>query len=117
MATRQTITTQGKHITFEVDNNYYVIGNNDKSAVFNGGFKNSKFCVCYTKVCYDSGFREETRWGSPTLVGYDNGNVGYQCMNFFNDKKEAIKDYNGRLKLSPKMGIVAYCDVFLVENN
>jgi hypothetical protein len=59
------------------------------------------------------------RWGIPTLVHYDNGNIGYQCMNFFNDREEAMQDFKDRQKLTPKSftKTIAYADVFFVENN
>ena len=119
MGTRQTTSTQGRSITFEkADNQYYTPGA-DKAIVFDGLFKDHKFCVCYTKVCSDSGYRDEMRWGVPTLVHYDNGNVGYQCFNYFNDRNEAIEDFNGRQKLTPKefTKTIAYTDVFFVEND
>jgi hypothetical protein len=55
----------------------------------------------------------------PALVRYDNGNVGYQCFNYFNDRNEAIEDFNNRQKLTPTWGknTFAYADVFFVENN
>lgn len=116
MATRHTTTTEGRHICFKVDNRYYT-PTCSKSLVFDGSFKGHKFCVCYTKVCNDSGYREETYFGTPRLKHYDNGLVGYQNMNFFNDKKEAEEDFKARNKLTPKLGVCAYADVFLVENN
>ena len=117
MGIRQTITTEGKRISFNcADNQYYVVGC-DKSIVFDGLFKNHKFCVCYTKIVSDSGYRDEMRYGVPTLVHYDNGNVGYQCFNYFNDRNEAIEDFKSRQKLTPKYGTLAYADVFFVENN
>ena len=119
MEVRQTITTEGKRISFNcADNQYYVAGR-DKSIVFDGLFKNHRYCVCYTKIVNDNGYREEMRWGVPTLVHYDNGNVGYQCFNYFNDRNEAIEDFNNRQKLTPTLGknTFAYADVFFVENN
>jgi hypothetical protein len=116
MGIRQATTTEGRRISFDVDNHYYT-PLCDKSLVFDGFFKDHKFCVCYTKICNDSGYREETRFGTPTLVHYDNGLVAYQNMNFFNDKKEAEEDFKNRKKLTPKLGVYAYADVFLVEND
>ena len=117
MGTRQTTTTEGKRISFMIGDNKYYMPDRDKSIVFDGLFKDHKFCVCYTKIVRDSGYRDEMRWGVPTLVHYDNGNVGYQCFNYFNDRNEAIEDFKGRQKLTPKCGTLAYADVFFVENN
>jgi hypothetical protein len=119
MGIRTTTTTKGRSITFNMGDKHYYTPGADKSIVFDGLFKDHKFCVCYTKVCSDSGYRTEMRWGSPELVHYDNGNIGYQCFNYFNDRKEAEDDFEGRKKLTPKdfTKTFAYCDVFLVENN
>ena len=119
MGIRQTTTTQGRRITFETADKQYYTPEKDKSIVFDGWFKDHKYCVCYTKVCSDSGWRDEMRWGVPTPVFYDNGNIGYQCMNFFNDREEAIQDFKGRQKLTPKeyTKAIAYADVFFVEND
>ena len=40
-------------------------------------------------------------------------------MNFFNDREEAMQDFKGRQKLTPKefTKTVAYADVFFVEND
>lgn len=117
MGTRQTTTTEGKRISFAIGDNNYYMPDGDKSIVFNGSFTDHKFCVCYTKVVSDSGYRDEMRYGVPALVRYDNGNVGYQCFNYFNGRNEAIEDFKSRQKLTPKCGILAYADVFFVENN
>ena len=117
---RSTITTQGKKISFSVDSNYYLpLSNADKSTIFDGHFKDSEFCVAYTRVVHDCGYHDVMMWGTPSLEYYDNGNVGYQCFNYFNSKDEALEDYNARKKLTRKdfTKTLAYADVFLVENN
>jgi len=113
---RETITTEGKRISFDVDKDYFVVGA-DKKKVFDGSFKRSKYAVAYTEVKSDVGTRFENRFGCPASVYYDNGIVGYQNFTYFNDKTEAIKDFEGRQKLTPKIGTIAYADVFLIENN
>lgn len=119
MKIRLTTTTEGKRISFKIGDSNYYMPDEDKSIVFNGLFKGHKFCVCYTKVVRDSGYRDEMRYGVPAFVRYNNGNVGYQCFNYFNNRNEAIEDFNGRQKLTPKCGknTFAYADVFFVENN
>ena len=119
MEKRQTTTTEGKLISFTIADNEYYIPGRDKSIVFNGQFKGHKFCVAYTKIVSDSGYRDEMRYGVPALVRYNNGNVGYQCFNYFNNRNEAIEDFKGRQKLTPKCGkeTFAYADVFFVKNN
>ena len=116
MRTRQSFTTQGKRISFKVDNNYYVIGD-DKKKVFEGFFKNHKYAVAYTKVKTDYGTRYENRFGVPTSVRYNNGLVGYQCFNYFNDMAEAMRDFDDRKKLTPKYMGGDYTDVFFIEND
>lgn len=115
---RQTTTTEGKRISFQIDKDYYIPGRS-KSLVFNGGFKNTKYCVCYTCVYHDCGTRSGMLWGSPAEVPYDNGIIGGQNFNFFDNKNEAIEDYKARQKLTPKYGShkFAYADVFFVDND
>ena len=92
MKTRNTYTTQGKHIAFKVDESYYTPGT-DKSLVFNSHFKDCKYCVAYTNVADDYHFEDS--------------------------KEEAVEDFEGRKKLTPKSGKLtfAYADVFLIEND
>ena len=118
MKVRETTSTEGKRVSFKIDETYYTPGH-DKSLVFNGSFKNFKYCVCYTNVYRDRGHRFENRWGSPAWVEYDNGVFGGQNRNYFNDSEEAIKDFKNRQKLTPKQfkSTFAYADVFFVENN
>lgn len=118
MEVRQTISTEGRRITFKVDKNYYT-PERDKALVFNGSFKNAKYCVCYTNVYRDMGHRMENRWGTPAWVEYDNGVFGGQNCNYFDNREEAMQDYKDRQKLTPKFGksTFAYTDVFFVENN
>ena len=118
MATRHTITTEGKQISFTIDKDYYVIGGNKKN-VFDGSFRNMPYCVAYTSVYRDRGHRMENRWGTPAWVEYDNGIFGGQNFNFFKDKNEAIEDFKNRQKLTPKCfkSTFAYADVFFIEND
>jgi hypothetical protein len=115
---RNTISTEGKQVSFKIDDNYY-LPNSDNRLVFNGHFKNMRYCVCYTNVYRDSGHRFENRFGCPAWVKYDNGAFGGQNFNFYNNKDEAIEDYKSRQKLSAKYGknTFAYADVFFVEND
>jgi hypothetical protein len=118
MGTRQTTSTEGKRVSFKIDDTYYIPGR-DKSLVFADRFKNAKFCVCYTNVYRDMGHHFENRWGSPAWVAYDNGTFGGQNFNYFNDRNEAVEDFNNRQKLTPKCfkSTFAYADVFFVEND
>lgn len=118
METRQTISTEGRRITFKVDKNYYT-PERDKALVFTGTFKNAKFCVCYTNVYRDRGHRMENRWGTPAWVEYDNGVLGGQNCNYFDNRGEAMQDFKNRQKLTPKCfkSTFSYADVFFVEND
>jgi dUTPase len=61
MGTRTTTTTEGKRISFMIGDNNYYMPDGDKSIVFDGLFKDHKFCVCYTKIVRDSGYRDEIK--------------------------------------------------------
>ena len=118
MEVRRAKSTQGKLVSFKVDDFYYYPGR-DKSLVFEGEHKKAKFCVCYTGVWRDKGTRVENRFGVPTWVPYDNGDFANQDMTYFNDRAEAEAYLKGKEKLTPKLVSCtwAYADVFLVENN
>jgi hypothetical protein len=118
MVVRHSTSTEGKHLSFKIDEDYYIPGH-DKALIFNGIFENIKYCVCYTSVYRDRGHRMENRWGSPAWVEYDNGVFGGQNCNYFSNKEEAIKDFKNRQKLTPKCfkSTFAYTDVFFVEND
>lgn len=60
-----------------------------------------------SKVQHDKGY-------DSNLFPYDNGLVGWQCMNGFKSIEEAKKDLADRKKLTPKYGVEAYADVFMV---
>ena len=114
MKTIKTTTTQGKKISFKVDGDYYT--NENKNELFDDDFvKDHKYCVAYTTIKHDKGWKEENRWGTPSIVEYDNGIVGYQNFDFLEHKEEAETLYNQRKKLSPKVGTIGYADVFLFE--
>lgn len=117
MKKRQTITTEGKRISFFIDDNYYLPGK-DLSLVFNGYFSKSKYCVLYTGVFRDSGEKWVNNFGVPALERYDNGVIGGQNFNFYDNKEEALRDYEMCQKLTPKplKSVFAYADVMLVEN-
>ncbi len=114
METINTTTTQGKKISFKADGVYYTKENKDE--LFDGEFNQGcKYCVAYTTIKHDKGWRTENKFGTPSIVNYDNGIVGYQNFNFFEDKEAAEALYNDFKKLSPKVGTIGYADVFLFE--
>ena len=116
MKIRKTITTECKEIKFQYDGDYYVNGL-DKSIAFQGYYKDFKYCVCYTKIVHDKGLRSGMSFGSPCIEHYDNGLVGYQNFNFFNDETDAKEDFKLRKKLTTKVGVIGYADVFLIKND
>ena len=123
MAKRTTVTNKGKRISFEVDANYFYPDYINNAAeltdkVFNGSFANMEYCVLYTKVKADAGYRMENRFGIPDYVYYDNGLVGYQCGNFYHTEEEAKKHYEACLKLDGGLTkSFDTCDVMLIKNN
>jgi len=114
MQTINTTTTQGNKISFKVDGVYYTKENKDE--LFDGEFNQGcKYCVAYTTIKHDKGWKEENKFGTPSIVQYDNGLVGYQNFEFFGYKETAETYYNNRKMLSPKIGTIGYADVFLFE--
>ena len=119
MGKRTTKTTDGKNITFSYDGKYYLynlINSNGIQEVFKGWEKFSA-CVIYTRVIHDVIDVIEMNYGVPMNVCEDNGLVGYQNFNFFKTIDEAKEDFKLRCKLSPKVGVIGYADVFMVINN
>lgn len=117
METRQTITTEGKQISFFIDDNYYLPGK-DLSLVFNGSFSKMKYCVLCTGIYRDNGEKWVDSFGVPSLEKYDNGVFGAQNFHFYDNKEEALRSYEMRQKLTPKQfkSTFAYADVMLIEN-
>ena len=109
--------TDGKTRTFTYNGGtYYIpygISDEDKKELFKD-FPNAKACVLYTEIVVDRVSRSEMRYGSPCLIEYNNGQVGYQNGQFFATIKEAERDYEARKRLSAKVGTIGYCDVQLV---
>ena len=113
---RKATCTDGITRTFTYNGEYlipYAITEKDKRELFKG-FPRMKACVLYTKIVVDRGSRVEMSYGSPCLVSYNNGQVGYQNGQFFATIEEAERDYEARKRLSAKIGVVGYCDVQLV---
>ena len=113
MKKRKSLTTTHKIISFNVDDNYYVIGDNlDK--VFWGAFSNYKYAVAYTEVRRDCGTKVGNRFGAPAFIPYDNGLVGYQNFTYFDNKDEALEHFKSSCKLTPKYLGGEYTDVFFI---
>ena len=99
------MTTTGEPLRFKLFEGDIVLGVNDAD-VFDGFGDDIVAVVLYTKVQHDKGY-------DSNLSPYDNGLVGYQCMNAFKTIEEAEKDYKDRKRLTPKYGVEAYADVFM----
>ena len=100
---RTSTTTQGKRVTFNVDEHYCLENDNPEkifNEVFFGMFSKMPFALGYTKVVHDKGYREEMRFGSPSIEHYDNGLVGYQNFSFYGSEEEVLLEFANKSKLS-----------------
>lgn len=113
MATRTTTTTDGKRTSFSYDGEYYLPDSKNLQEVFNG-FDKCSACVAYTTI--NGEYEEEMHYGYPSVDRKYKGLVGYQNFNFFKTIEEAKEDYANRKRLSTKVGIDGYADVFMVIN-
>ena len=115
---RTTKTTKGRKITFTIDEDYVTIENSEKKkdSIFNGVFSNMLYCVAYTKVKHDIGSKIRSLYGSPSIMDFDNGLVGYQCFDFYNNENEAKDRFNSCSKLDDKYDGTKYCDIMLIKN-
>lgn len=114
MIERTAMGTDGKGYTFLVDKNYFIPDNANE--IFKE-IKGIVACVFYTEIKQDKGERFSERFGVPRMERYDNGQVGYQQINFFSNLREAENDFASRSRLSPKIGTIAYADVFMITKN
>lgn len=103
----------GKTYTFKVDLPYHTEECHDAEEIFKGSA--CKYAVLYTEIKEDKGERLTSWFGMPKWEKYDNGLVGYQQGQLFDTYDEMMHDYKLRKRLVPKVGTVAYCDVFCVE--
>ena len=106
MEKRTATTTEGKQVSFKYDGTYYLPTSDFK------GITTSPFLVAYTTVKGDRG----TRIVGNYIEEYDNGLVGYQNFQGFDTLDEAYKDFELKKKLTPKLGVYAYCDVFIIKS-
>ena len=113
---RTTTSTEGKQLTFHYTGEYY-LPDTDKKHFFKerGWFETHPFIVSTTTVHYDCGEIYSTRFGIPCRERYNNGLVGYQNFHGFKTLAEAQEEYKLRKRLTTKIGIYAYCDVFLID--
>lgn len=94
---------------FEVDDNYIPPLSCTKS-IFEGDKSKFAAAILYTKVVRDKGHTDD-------LKKYDNGLVGYQCIDYFDSLKEAKEKLPTYEALTPKVGVVDYIDIWLANNN
>lgn len=114
MKTRTGYDYKGRMHTFKTDGEYFK-PYCDTNPIFDD---NSIYvaAILYTKVVEDKGWKIEPRFGTDQIVSYDNGLVGYQCINYYRSLEEAKKQFKWYGQLSPKVGVVAYVDAWLAEN-
>jgi hypothetical protein len=116
---RTTKTTQGKSVTFEIDE-YYITDESSAERkheiVFDGVFANMPYCVAYTKVKHDKGANMGMLYGTPAMIPYDNGLVGYQCFDFYLEESEAKAMFASCSNLGDKYDGTVYCDVMVIKN-
>lgn len=108
---------KGKKYTFNTSGEYFKPLSSIKK-IFEGKDLNYAAAILYTKLKHDAGYREDNRWDSPSIERYDNGIVGYQCINYYTSLAQAKKEFECYSQLSPKAGTIAYVDTWLaVKNN
>lgn len=100
METRTGYDYKGKMHTFKTDGEYFKPYCNANS-IFDD---NSIYvaAILYTKVVEDKGWKIEPRFGTDQIVSYDNGLVGYQCINYYRSLEEAKKQFKWYGQLSPQ---------------
>lgn len=94
---RKSTTTQGKPITFNVDEHYCLENDNPEkiyNEVFAAMFPTMPFALGYTKVMHDKGYN------GITLERYDNGLVGFQNFCFYGNEEEVLLEFSSKSKLS-----------------
>lgn len=109
---RKTITTKGKQISFVYSGRYVTPENYNADVcdfLFNGMSPDVIYCVAYTTI------KDDIRLNSITLERERYGVVGYQNFSFFTNEDDAKRDYDNSSKLTSKLGILAYADVFLFK--
>ena len=116
METRIGIGTDGKKYEFQTEGEYYP-PNSDANELFKPDFTKFACCVLYTKLRRDDGYKDGMRWGSPSWEYYDNGVVGYQNGQFYETIEEGKQHLENYSQLSPKIGTIAYVDVWLAIND
>ena len=112
---RTTKSNEGKNITFTCSSGRYLVPpftKEEKEELFEG-FEHCSFVVLYTYIHHDKGWTCNDN--DLYIQHYDNGLVGYQGGNFYKTEKEAKASYEICKKYTPKVGTIAYCDVFLVN--
>ena len=115
---RSTTSTEGKNIAFTCNKDWYFVPpftEEDKNFILKAFDETHPFAIVYTEVVRDCGmtFHEHMWYSEP----FDNGPVGWQNINLYNTEEEARKELALIQKLTPKVGTIGYCDVFLVSNS
>lgn len=115
---RSTTSTEGKKIAFTCNKGVYFVPpftDEDKDFILKAFDETHPFAIVYTQVIGDWGMTfPEHLWYS---VPFDNGPVGWQNINLYDTEEEARKELVLIQKLTPKVGTIGYCDVFLVSKD
>lgn len=116
METRIGYDYKGEKYTFKTDGEYFPPLSKNTKNIFEGDDSKFAAAILYTKLVKDIGYREANLWGTPCIERYDNGIVGYQCFSYYTSIEEAKRRYEGYRLLSPKVGTIAYVDIWLAIN-
>lgn len=76
-------------------------------------WKGAKAAVSYTTVTYDNKETKYDEYGREHEYNY--GYCGNQDITYFADLKEADETYKALLKLTPKISVKCYCDIWLIK--
>ena len=109
---RTSKSTEGKNVTFTCDGYYLVppFTKDELECLFENVHNDAKAVIIFTDVVHDKGvhYPEESFYGVP----FDNGLVGYQQRDYFNNLEEAKTAFELRLKTTSYKK--QFCDMFLI---
>jgi len=104
--------TEGCEVTFTCDGCYIVpqFTRDELEGLFENVDKNAKAVIIFTEVVHDKGvhYPEELYYGVP----FDNGLVGYQSRDYFDNLEKAKTAFELKLKTTSHKKKI--CDVFLI---
>lgn len=83
----------------------------DKKRIFDKMPRSISYCVVFDETIEDKGWMENEAFGTPTLEAYNNGEVTYQQMNYYETLAEAKED----CEILPKIKNRIYKNPFIVK--